>query len=995
MEHSQRPETKHYALTILEDVVKYKWNITPDEHRQGIKSYIISYMLKLSASEDLGSQAIVIDRVNRVIVAVCAKDKSSNYTLTHAKIAKQDWPHRWPKFVLDIVEASRSSEVICENGLKILALLKEELFDFSKDTMTSDKIKELQQSLSRDFGEIFELCQFVLRSSQRPSLISIAINTVHTYLRWFPMEYVFQTDLLATIILKFLPQPEFSASSLTCLIELASISVIVEEAVPFLRNTFKASTQVLEQTFLMNGAPNVVYEASDDGRKFVQDLSLYYTTLFMNHLRLIECEDTQKEILVAHNILVNIFSIRESDVFKICQDYWLWLSKELNGSTGTLITLDSPNRRSFYAPILKEVRMIIIDNMAKPEEIIIVEDENGNVVREKVKDSDQLNLYRVMKETLVLLTHLDSRETKSYMLHRLDHHLKGLMSVKVLNPLCWAIGSIAGAQNSQMEDDFLVTVLRELLTLTDTKRDKGSKAIVASNIMYIVGQYPRFLKENWTFLRTVVVKLFEFMRETHEGVQDMACDTFLKIAKGCKKCFVVTQHKEVKPYLDTIISKIMDIIALLDSNQIHTFYEALAEMASAGRSANDKELFIRGMMELPNQSWNEIMTQAKEDVESLKQVERLRKISNILVTNIKVCERLGNCFNNQLALLYLDMLEVYRICSQSISQSIIDNGPTVTRTILIKAMRTVKQKTLTLIEVFVKKSTNSQPILTQFVPPLLMPVLQDYNQGIPDAKDPEVMSLMAQIVEKCSQISSDVPTIFDNVFQCTLNMITQNFEDYPDHRVQFYKLIRAVTKFCFDAILSMSDESFKLIMDCIIWGFKHTMRVVSEIGLLTLSDLLDNVRAAAIENTFYVNYAVTLLNNLLFVLTDGLHKRDLAMHARVLQKLFSAFHQGKVTMPIWGDMNVPQGTDNALFIRQYITNTLTSAFPNLSPSVVGTFITKLFESVSHLPQFKNTIRDFLVQIKEFSASGMDDNQLLYTEERDEEEVLSQQVGQGM
>ena len=46
--------------------------------------------------------------------------------------------------------------------------------------------------------------------------------------------------------------------------------------------------------------------------------------------------------------------------------------------------------------------------------------------------------------------------------------------------------------------------------------------MIASNIMYVVGQYPRFLRLHWKFLKTVVNKLFEFMHETHPGVQDMA-----------------------------------------------------------------------------------------------------------------------------------------------------------------------------------------------------------------------------------------------------------------------------------------------------------------------------------------------------------------------------------------------------------------------------------------------------------------------------------------
>ena len=62
-----------------------------------------------------------------------------------------------------------------------------------------------------------------------------------------------------------------------------------------------------------------------------------------------------------------------------------------------------------------------------------------------------------------------------------------------------------------------MTVIKDLLGLCEIKRGKDNKAVVASDIMYIVGQYPRFLKAHWKFLKTVVNKLFEFMHETHEG----------------------------------------------------------------------------------------------------------------------------------------------------------------------------------------------------------------------------------------------------------------------------------------------------------------------------------------------------------------------------------------------------------------------------------------------------------------------------------------------
>jgi exportin-1 len=75
--------------------------------------------------------------------------------------------------------------------------------------------------------------------------------------------------------------------------------------------------------------------------------------------------------------------------------------------------------------------------------------------------------------------------------------------------------------DEEKEKQFLVTVIKDLLSLCEKKRGKDNKAVVASNIMYVVGQYPRFLRAHWKFLKTVVNKLFEFMHETHPGVQDM------------------------------------------------------------------------------------------------------------------------------------------------------------------------------------------------------------------------------------------------------------------------------------------------------------------------------------------------------------------------------------------------------------------------------------------------------------------------------------------
>ena len=75
--------------------------------------------------------------------------------------------------------------------------------------------------------------------------------------------------------------------------------------------------------------------------------------------------------------------------------------------------------------------------------------------------------------------------------------------------------------------------VQELLGLCEQKRGKDNKAIIASNIMYVVGQYPRFLRAHWRFLKTVVNKLFEFMHGVYSSL--LLCFQSVNQNKQCPK----------------------------------------------------------------------------------------------------------------------------------------------------------------------------------------------------------------------------------------------------------------------------------------------------------------------------------------------------------------------------------------------------------------------------------------------------------------------------
>lgn len=71
-------------------------------------------------------------------------------------------------------------------------------------------------------------------------------------------------------------------------------------------------------------------------------------------------------------------------------------------------------------------------------------------------------------------------------------------------------------------------------------------------------------------------------------------------------------------------------------------------------------------------------------------------------------------------------------------------------------------------------------------------VLADYSKTIhPSAREPEVLSAMATIIDKLqSDITPAVPKILDAVFEATLTMINKDFEQFPEHRTNFYLLLQ-------------------------------------------------------------------------------------------------------------------------------------------------------------------------------------------------------------
>lgn len=383
------------------------WKVLPQVQRTGIRNFIVDLVLKHAKHRDL-----VLAKLNVCLVA----------------ILKQDWPHNWPGFIPEIIQASQQDLDLCENNMHILKLLSEEIFDYSLQQMTLAKTRKLKNHMCQEFSDIFSLCHQVLEQAQKPSLILATLHTLLRFLNWIPLGYIFETNLIELLCVRFFSVPLFQNVVLKCCYEIAALQVGAEYDAKFVQlytGVIKGFVPLVSLTLDFDST----YEnSSDQMQNYMQNIALFLAQFYSAHLRVLEqaaVQDPQVGVLLitGHEYLLKISQIKDREVFKIALEYWTRLVAELYDESAGLKGMQGGNeqlRKHGYATILSNLRTVMIEAMARPEEVLIVENDEGEIVRETLKESDTIVLYKSMREVLVYLTHLDPEDTERVMTGKLE-----------------------------------------------------------------------------------------------------------------------------------------------------------------------------------------------------------------------------------------------------------------------------------------------------------------------------------------------------------------------------------------------------------------------------------------------------------------------------------------------------------------------------------------------------------------------------------------------
>ncbi|CDI78770.1 exportin, putative [Eimeria praecox] len=475
-----------------------------------------------------------------------------------------------------------------------------------------------------------------------------------------------------------------------------------------------------------------------------------------------------------------------------------------------------------------------------------------------------------------------------------------------------------------VERPFVVEVIRSLLNLCESMRGKGNKAIVASNIMYVVGQYPRFLRAYWKFLKTVISKLFEFMHESFPGVRDMACETFLKVAQKCKQTIAAAHQEDERSFVLSVIENHRQQTDVLDEKQQLLFFEAVGHIISATPPGVQTDC-IAALMGNCLQRWEDIVVKGKQNTETLFAPQTARQLVQIIRISQRIAKPTGSAFTPQLMRLYGEMMQIYGVYGQKI---VAETNPSEIR------MHLLRKKLL-------KNSSD--------------------KDNTPDSRDCEVLALLAVLMARLdTHISSVLPVIFDYIFDCTLQMIKSDFQSYPDHRERFYALLKACNQHCFAGLFSLPSQQLKAFVESLVWAFKHEHPSLAEEGLQVTYEFLQKLIEGKREllNDFCSTYYFSLMKEILMVLTDRLHRSGFKYQTLIFMVLLRIVGYGLVR-------DEANGLTQENVTKSLI-DLLSRSFQTLNQKQVEAFVVDLFNFCgdTNPTRFQQHMRDFLISLKD-------------------------------
>jgi exportin-1 len=862
-----------FGINLLQFSVTYFWSQFLEKDKKKVQNFISKSVFELTRSfKNKKENKFILTKLNIILIKIICKNEKKKIFL----------------FLFDLLKSAKKNEFICKNNIEVFLIFFEEIFSDISNSNLKNHIQN-DYRFEEFLKELKNLCLFVLQKSHffLNSYFNLIIDTLKTLkniIQFSFFDFSFESVLFEILII-LCGFSKIRIHSLDCIIEifkkknifikLISLQIMENFIIQFQEN-FILSNNWLEILLKIN------HENDDFLFKSAAIFSLFLKNFFFEIKNMIFKKGF---FILLFKLITKLSCLPELKFFKICLDFWDDIVSFL------LVEEFFKIFELFQKFFFLDLKIILIGRMIKPEEVFIEQNINGNLIKEVIFNTNTRDIYLKQKKIFITLTNIDPNSTKFVILEKIQRQfIDKFWNHNILNSLCWSIGSLSEILSNESENQFLVEIVKNLLYLCEKKKGKNNKAIIAGCIMQVVGKFPQFLKFQWKFLKAVIQKLFEFMHETHPGVQDMACDTFLKIGKTCSEKILNIQESEKTPMIEDILNNLVDIIKNLEIRQTQEFFKAIAIIILEVENEKRKNLYV---VKIFQASFLKLFFKFKENI--LKEDTKfLGETINLIRLNIEISKILQRNYFFQIKTIFKETFFLYEWSSRQISKLVFLNNYSKDfyNSIQYKILNNLRNEMLGIFEIYILNCIFNQKNLfaNENLIFLLHPIFLDYSDPKKILeRDHQLLDFLIKILKKGKNYIefNFIFLIYDLVFSPTLEMIKCDFESYPEIRKSFFLLLKELLFGFLSSILKIdldskkSEKNFEEVIHILIWGFKHPEKNISREALIILEVFLNDINGKKLNEYFYHKFFKQILTDLIFVMTDKVHMSNFNIQFKI------------------------------------------------------------------------------------------------------------------
>jgi exportin-1 len=298
------------------------------------------------------------------------------------------------------------------------------------------------------------------------------------------------------------------------------------------------------------------------------------------------------------------------------------------------------------------------------------------------------------------------------------------------------------------------------MDLCDAMKGKPNATRIRADLLYVCGQYPRFLKSVPQFLRVVIYQINGFMhcRET-PALQDMAVDTFLLIARQCREGFhwtIPNSSEHGVSVAESLLMSLQEVIKDLNRQQTYTVYEAMGHIL---RASDDSLLpqHLTKLFEVPNAVWKEALLASQHTSDDASSTACIQQLTSIMILRTRVVRSLGHRYMVEAEKIFGDVIGIYKRHSEIIQTHISTASALQDIPAPVRLMRFTKREILKFLKELVMRSENVPFIKANLLSPILDAVLVDYKLSHDVMRDEHLLALITVIVDR---LGSELDQVF-------------------------------------------------------------------------------------------------------------------------------------------------------------------------------------------------------------------------------------------